>query len=169
MFFTDAEGPYTGTIVVSGSPVDIGLRIGDIHHFQQGHGRADNDTSLYGKSMVDATMDGMDVQVRMVFREWTAAVRSILWPFDSEAGVSGLIGRKYSDLAKQLVLTAVPGTPAATNGPVTRTYPLAIFDPEYNKEIIMGLGGRAVPIVMRILPTKITVNGTSQLRYYTDT
>jgi hypothetical protein len=145
------------------------LRIGDLHHFQQGHGTPDNGTSLYGKSMVDATYDGMNVLVRGVLREWTAAVKAAIWPFDSEPGVSGLIGRKYSDMAKQLVLTAVPGTPAATNGPVTRTYPLCIFDPEFNKEIILGLGGRAVPIVFRILPTKITVNGTSQLRFYTDT
>lgn len=89
----------------------------------------------------------------------TAAARAANW------GVQGVLGQLASDLAKQIVLTAVTGTPAATNGPATITIPKAILLPGQDIESLFGTTHRVIPITFIALKTVIS----SKVRFHTFT
>ncbi len=159
-FATFAYGPYTATY--NGNA--IGEFEGSLEHFQTGHAR-EYRSSRFGDSVVGGVYTGVSCIFLARLKEWTAFTKAALWPFDSLLGDSGVIGRAMEDMALQLVLTAVTGTPAATNGPVTRTYPLAILMPEHNQQVLLGTEQRDVPLVFRIYPTEVS----GELRFFTDT
>lgn len=169
-FGTWAFGPYTATIATNAdgsTPVDIGLNEGP-HRFIQIAKGANITPNRFGDSVVDGIYRGANCLIQMSLKEYTAAVKRIIWPFSpTDLGLTGIIGRANSDIGRQLILTAISGTPAATNGPATRTCPLAIFAPEHNMELIMGNDERNIPLVCQILPALVTA-GTSQLRHFTD-
>jgi len=165
-FATWAFGPYTG--VYGSSPTDIGLNEGP-HRFIQIAKGANITPNRFGDSVVDGIYRGGNCLIQMSLKEYTAGVKKIIWPFSpTDLGLTGVIGRAMSDIAQQLVLTAISGTPAATNGPVTRTCPLVVFAPEHNMELIMGNDERNIPLVCQVLPALVSA-GTSQLRHFTDT
>jgi hypothetical protein len=116
-----------------------------------------NDTATYGDTLIDGVYRGISgVQVVVTVKEWNTAVKQILWPFGDFAsptfsGALGVIGKLISDAAKSLVLTAVTGTPAATNGPATFTAAKAILSPANDVSIIMGPTQRDVPLLFDLL------------------
>jgi len=146
-------GPYTAAYGASGSEVDIGLLEGPKRIQISGHAR-DVRADRFGDSVIDGIFRGGDCFILIVVKEWNAATKAILWPFSTDLGLTGKIGRSMTDMAKSLVFTAIPGVPAATLGPATRTFPSAIFAPEHNKEVIMGNEERNVPLVLRAYPAR---------------
>ena len=161
-FDTPAFGPYTATY----GAADIGLIEGP-HNLSSINHAVDRRAGRFGDSVVSGIYTGGDNFVQFVLKEWTAAVKTILYPWGT-IGQSGVIGRAMEDLAAALVLTAIDGTPAKTNGPVTRTYPLAILVPEHNLEVLCGNVERNVPIVMRCYPAEVTP-GSNELQWFADT
>jgi hypothetical protein len=161
-FATFAYGPYTATY----NDLPIGEFEGSLEHFQIGHAR-EYRSSRFGDSPVGGIYTGMSVFFMGRLKEWTAATRAAMWPFDSLLGDSGVIGRAMEDMALALVLTAVAGTPAATTlGPATRTYSKAILMPEHSQQIVLGTEQRDVPIVMRCYPV---IQDSVELRCFVDT
>jgi hypothetical protein len=123
--------------------------------------------SRFGDTVIDGVYRGADVFQIAVIKEWTEAIRDAIWPFDEALGNTGIHGRMLTDMYGQIILTAIPGTPAAAVGPLTRTYPIAGLSPEHNVDVTFGSEERNIPIVFRCLPT-ITV-ATSVAVHYTDT
>jgi hypothetical protein len=160
-FATFAYGPYTATY--GGN--SIGEFEGSLEHFQIGHAR-EYRASRFGDSPVGGIYTGMSCLFMARLKEWTAFTRAAMWPYDTLLGDSGVIGRAMEDMASILILTAVAGTPAATNGPATRTYPLAILMPEHNQQVILGTEQRDVPLVFRCYPQ---IKGGVELNCFTDT
>lgn len=161
--FTQAAGAYTATYKGS----DIGIFEGALRQNKTSHAQ-DVLAARFADTVMDAVYRGGNVFQIIVVKEWTAAVRALLWPWDAELGVTGVHGRMASDVAGVLVLTAIVGTPARTQGPVTRSYPLAFLSPEHNVDITFGAEERNIPIVMRCLPTVATLS-TGNARHFTDT
>ncbi len=161
-FDTPGFGPYTVTY----NSVDIGLMEGPLTNSSINHGIVRR-ASRYGDSGISGIYTGGDNFVQIILKEWTTAVKSILYPWGT-IGQSGVIGRALEDLASALVLTAIVGTPARTNGPVTRTYAKALMTEEHNLDVLMGNVERNVPVVLRCWPTEVTP-GSSELQWFVDT
>ncbi len=106
----------------------------------------------YGDSMVDGVYRGGDCFLMMTFIEWNAAVRAVLWPYDTDFGAMGPCGRLLTDLAKVIVLTAEAGSAAAAEGFATVTANKAILAPENDVEVIMGNENRDVPVLLQLFP-----------------
>lgn len=120
----------------------------------------------FGKTVIEGIYQGADVFALMTFKEWTAAVRNILWPFSTSGhGDLGLPGRLMSSLAGDMVLTATAGTPAATNGFTTIRAAKAILAEENDLEYILGNEARDIPVLFRLYPY---VDG-SYTRHYSTT
>ncbi len=159
---TLAHGAYTATW----GGTDMGLLEGPVRHIGQIHGtfiRAEK----YGDVPVGAVYRGTSAFVQITVKEWKAVTKSAMNPQStSDLGLSGYIGRDAYDFAQALVLTAVTGTKAATNGPVTRTYAKACYEPEFSVETLMANDERNIPLVFRIYPESAP---SGQLRHFTDT
>ena len=109
-------------------------------------------SDIYGKdTLLDGVYAGGNVFVLLVLQEWTAAIRVALWPWGT-MGDMGIVGRRVTDLAKQLVLTAVTGTVAATVGPTTLTFPLAFPAAGNQIDIILGSQPRNIPLLFQCVP-----------------
>lgn len=107
----------------------------------------------FGKTAIEGIYQGFDVFLQCTFKEWTAAVRNIIFPFSTTGnGDLGVIGRLHSDLAGVIVLTATAQTPAATNGPTTITARKAIVAEENDIEFLLGNEARDVPVLFRLYP-----------------
>jgi hypothetical protein len=122
-----------------------------------------NDTNLYGDCLIDGIYRGITgVQLVATFMEWKADVTIALWPYGANAafdGTLGTIGTLQSSFAKTMVLSAVSGTPAYTNGPVTLTALGAILSADNDIEILMGPTKRNIPIVFDLLLTATSGTG----------
>ena len=109
----------------------------------------------------DAVYRGAEMFLQMTLIEFNAAgMYSIMWPYGNYLA-PGLVGRMdvLSGLAKQLVLTALAGTPAATS-PASISLPLAILAEGFPVELLMAPNLREIPIRMRIYPNSSAVFGT---------
>jgi len=156
---TQSVGAYTATY----KGVDIGTFEGALRQNQTMHAQ-DVRASRFGDTVIDGVYRGSNVFQVATIKEWTEAIRDTIWPFDEELGNTGIHGRLLTDIAGALVLTAVPGTPAVTLGPATRTYSLAVLAPEHNAEVTFGTEERNMPIVFRCYPA-ITVATTVAVHY----
>lgn len=157
------SGPYT----VTWNSNDIGLSEGPIRHQQRAMGipvRA----SLYGDTVLDYILRGAEVFVALVLKEWNANTKAALWPYGSTHGVMTEAGVRASSLCKALVLTAVSGTPAATEGPLTRTYANAVLLPGHNLDVIFGPEERNIPLIFAVLPDNDS-SGNKKVKFFTDT
>lgn len=110
----------------------------------------------WGDTQIDGIYRGGDCFLQMTFKEWTSAVRNILWPFDSDFGDVGPVGDLLTAHAKVLVLTAKDGSLADTNGPSVITANLAILAPENDVEILMGNVQRDVPVLLQLFPYTVS-------------
>ena len=105
----------------------------------------------YGDSLVDGVYRGGRVFVMITLAEWTANIRTALWPFNADFGAIGLAGRLLSDIAASLVLTPVALTPAAVLGNNTFTASKAILAPQNQTEFVLGNVHRNIPIAFECL------------------
>lgn len=155
-------GPYE--VTYDGNAV--GLMEGPIRH-QQSYGALPIRASLWGQNIIDYIAQGAAVFAVLVLKEWNTNTKAMMWPFNASTGIFVEAGMLINQYAAPLVLTALTGTPAATEGPVTRTYPLAILSPGHNKDVILGPVERNTPIVMAVLPEADGVS--KRAKYFTDT
>lgn len=168
-----SSGPYTATYDrPSGSSADnLGLVEGP-RALQRINEVQDMRTDLFGATVIDGVYRGGQVFVSMIFKEWNATIRDALWPYDSDFGGHGdPVGRLQTDIAGVLLLTAVDGTPAKTNGPITISFPLAIVAPQNNMNVTLGSVERNVPILFRCYPDGVVSGGggITDVRWFTET
>lgn len=149
---------------------DMGL-IEGVRRVQQTAEGIDIRADQYGSSVIDGIYTGANMFLLMTVKEWIQANPSVAspeWPF-GEMGNSGVHGRSYYDLSKQIILTAVDGTTAKTFGPTTRTIPKCIYSPGHNSEHRLGNEERDILIVFRIYPQDESGSPfDSLLGWYTD-
>ena len=117
-----------------------------------------NDTATYAQTLIDGIYRGFDhVQLMVTFKEWNTPVKQAIWPYSSAGapggfdGTLGIIGRLDSDLAQTIVLSAVAGTPAATNGPITLTAAKAILSDANDIDILFGPDETDVPVIFDLM------------------
>jgi hypothetical protein len=155
-------GPYE----VTWNGTSIGMMEGSIHHQQMVIG-APIRASLYGQTILDYILQGMFVNAVLVMKEWNAGSKAAMWPFNAVQGIVGEAGLLFNPLYKQMVMTALTGTPAATEGPVTRTYPLSGLLPGHNLDVTMGPEERNVPVAFTCLPEPDSTS--KRCKFFTDT
>lgn len=158
-------GQYTAAI----SSTDLGLTTSEGWKLRYRPAKKKiNDTNLYGDTLIDGIYLGMEgVQLMTTFKEWKAGMLGTLWPYGAAAfdGTLGTIGVLDSSLASTIVLTAVTGTPAATNGPVTLTCHQCILSPDNDIEVLLAPDERNVPVLFDLLLSNVS----STLRFFTKT
>lgn len=156
-------GPYE----VTWNGTSIGLMEGSIHH-QQMVIALPVRASLYAQTIIDYILQGMFTNAVLVMKEWNAGAKAAQWQFGSTQGIVNEAGLLFNPLYKQMVLTALSGTPAATKGPATRTYPLSGLLPGHNLDVTMGPEERNVPVAFTFLPEPES-GGSKKCKFFTDT
>lgn len=163
-----ATGPYLATYnasgAVAGTPgqnADPAARslgmVDNVHRFTRAAAAEDvGNTNLYGSTVIDGIYRGGQMFVMLTIKEWPAYIRDILWPFATNFGDVGQVGRMLSSMAGAIVLTPVEGTPAYVKDPIIRTFGKAIISPEHNVDIPLGPTARDVPLVFRCFPYNVT-------------
>lgn len=141
------------------------------HEWRSGTGGEEITSDDFGPyTPIDYIYTGQRHFVTVRLLEWTANIRATLYPFNAAFGdlssTANPIGQLASSAAKALVFTATANTPAATNGPVTRTANLAILAPNQDVDYIFGVGRRIVPVTFMVLPYDATA-GT--YKFFVDT
>lgn len=112
----------------------------------------------YAEAPQDAVYRGMEMFINYTLIEYDAAGCALAKnPYGAAIHTMGTVGRTDvgSSIAKQLILTAVAGTPAAT-APVTITFPRAILVEGFPVEILYAPDLREVPIRQRLYPASGT-------------
>jgi len=148
-------GPYTS--VYNTSPLGLSREGYNLQHsIRQQNVEG---TDLYGDTLIDYVWRGANVTVDFTVLSFKKAIAaSVLWPFGNNLYVLGNtanpIGRLASDLAKVLLLTVQPNTPAAAVGfgPATLTANKAILAPGANFRQLFDSRLREVPISLTLLP-----------------
>lgn len=123
--------------------------------------------SVWGQHVINYIMQGGGVFIVLTIKEWDAGSKAILWPYNASQGIFPVVGELMDTYFKQLVLTALPGTPAATEGPVTRTYPFTAILPGHNLDVTFSAGERNIPLVLGVLPEQNSTT-VGQTKYFTD-
>ena len=160
-FATFAAGPYRATYntdSATASPAgkgtgarDLGLVEG-VRRYSRVMQARPIAASAYGTTTIDAVYTGGQCFCEMTLKEWSAAVRDCLWPFDDTFGQAGPVGRLLSHLAGELVLTAVEDTLAAANGPAVLTFRKAIIAPGHATEVPLGDCERDIKLRFQCFP-----------------
>lgn len=101
---------------------------------------------------VDGVYQGGECFLSVILKEWKLPETNIIWPYGADFGAVGQLGRLNSDLAKQIILTAQTGSPAATEGPATFTAALAILAPQNDTSVLFGNVQRDVPVLFKLYP-----------------
>lgn len=156
------SGPYSATW----NGASIGLFEGPVR-LQQSLIAQPVRASQWGQTVIDYVMQGGGAFGVIVVKEWNTSIRNFLWPFGSTMGIVDEPGLMFSSYCKPLALTALAGTPAATYGPVTRTYPWVATLPGHNLDIVLGPMERNVVVALAMLPD-VDV-GSRKIRFFTDT
>lgn len=162
-----ASGAYDATYYISGSNRDIGLFEGPIRLQQNVNGLPVR-ASQWGDTIIDYIIRGAGCFGVLVLKEWTTYTKSFMWPYGSTMGIVDEAGKKFSDYCQALILTAQANTPAATLGPVTRTYNYVATLPGHNLDMPLHAGMRDIVVAVGILPAPTGASNRKAL-FYTDT
>lgn len=158
-----APGPYQVTY----KGQSVGLLEGPIRH-QQDYSAIPIRAGLWGQTIIDYIVAGAGVYAVLVLKEWNTNAKAAMWPFNASHGLFVEGGKLLNPFSGALVFTALAGTPAATEGPASRTYNLAALLPGHRLDITMGIAERNTAIVMCALPEQDGVN-TGVAKFFTDT
>jgi len=169
------SGPYSATWGSSGgvvgSALDIGLFEGPTR-LQQSLIALPIRASQWGQTIIDYVVQGGGFYGVMVLKEWTANTKKFLWPFGLNVsyaqGVVEEPGKMLSGYCDQLILTALSGTPAATYGPVTRTYDYVCVLPGHNIDQAFGPVERNIVVAFVALPQPNS-GGSRKAKFFVDT
>lgn len=120
-----------------------------------------------GRTPQDAVFQGKECFVEFTLMEYDNAQALLaFWPYAAAFGDQGVIGRLDSSIVKQLIFTAVPGTPVATSqtgGPLTITMAYAVLAEDYPIRIPFASRLRDIPVRMRVYPSSSGVFFTRTL------
>ncbi len=146
------SGPYTATF--NGTSIGMtedGFRIGvQLHHEDV---RSDD----FGDGPVDAIQRGVTYQVQCVSIEYDLIKAAIAKQVNALGESKTNVGKRLTDLAAPLVLTAVTGTPADSAGNIrtlTATKAILVTD----VEILLAARCRKGPVTFRLLPDPAVSN-----------
>lgn len=152
---------------MTGSAVSLGLTEGPIRHQQSIIGLPIRAT-VWGQHIIDYISQGGGVFLALTLKEWNTNSKANMWPYGSTHGQFPVTGELLSPYFKQIVLTALAGTPAATEGPVTRTFAYAALIPGHNLDVLLGPAERNVSLVLGVLPQQVS-STVGKAEYFTDT
>jgi hypothetical protein len=148
-------GPYTGTY--NSQPLGLSRDGYRINHETRQQNIEQSDA--YGDALLDYVTRGGNVSVSFTMQSFKKAIAAtVLWPTAPSIytlyTTATPIGRLASALAKVLVLTVVPNTPAAAVGfgPSTITAEKAILAPGHSFEQLFDSRLREIPIRLSLLP-----------------
>lgn len=116
----------------------------------------------YGQAKQDGVYQGADMFLATDLMEYNAAaLATMIWPYSATMWDMGVIGRLdvASSIVKQIVLTALAGTTAATV-PATMTLPRAILIENFPIELLLAPDLREVPWRGRVYPGDTGIFGT---------
>ncbi len=149
---TFISGPYTATY--NGQNIGIveaGFELELIIAAQEITGDA------YGDTIIDGVYRGGNMFVTFVGQEQLKGALLSAWPFSATAAASyaladlavlGVIGKQFTEIGQNIVLTAIAGTTAATN-PATLT--AMAFPSRESKRIAFKSGLRQFPCRMQLI------------------
>jgi hypothetical protein len=156
---TFCAGAYLGTYAKpSGSPLSLGISLNGFTVSHRVMRERLDQSDQFGKMLVEQFEQGISISLSAVFHERLQAVVNAVYPWQT-IGPTGAqtisaptIGKQASDEAGQVVLTVTAGTPSATNGPATMTFPLVILDPDFPVEILWGPEHATIPFRAEVMP-----------------
>lgn len=121
--------------------------------------------SKWGQSVISSVYTGSNDFLIVVLKEWLDNAIAAMWPFPVPQSAAwpnhGLVGQLMScrsagdgvvGPARELKLTALTGTPAATYGPLTLTAPRACLAPQHTIDLAFGVSERLMALVFRLYP-----------------
>ena len=158
----------TGAYDITWNSGTIGLLEGPVRLQQNVNGLPIRATQ-WGDTIIDYILRGGGCFAVIVVKEWTAAIKAFLWPFGSTMGIVDEPGKKFSDYVEPLVLTAQANSPAATLGPVTRSYPYTAVLPGHNLDFPLWAGPRDIVVAVGVLPAPSGGGSSRKAIFYTDT
>lgn len=148
------SGPYTATY----DGADLGTSREGYRTNHEIRQQNIEGTDHYGDSLLDYVTRGGNVTISFTMMSFTlATTANILNPFGGNiyrlSAAATPVGRLATALAKSLVLTVVPNTPADTlNAPNTITAAKSILAPSFNFELLYDSRLREVPVRLALLP-----------------
>lgn len=127
-------------------------------------------TDAFADNVIEGIWLGLtQVSVNFITKEIKAGPYTAMTPFITFAPTgaqtfgSGLVGRRATDLALSLVMSATALTPAAST-PASMTFLYAQIHEGVNVDMIFGPKHRTIPLKFRIVG-----NGTTACNYFTAT
>lgn len=156
-------GAYTSTYTVpSGSPVSMGIM--DDNGYELSwvtHGEAINRTDTYAHTLIEGIYQGGDFRCRFRGREWSLGLFRPSWPWGDSGAAPGIrlgvIGRRWTSVAGQLILNNTAGTPAASS-PASLTAQLAIISHQTMVQTFLTSRSRDLPIELHCIPDTVSSN-----------
>ncbi len=169
---TIISGRYSSTYTIpSGSPVDLGVTNDPGYKLSfTPDWELVKDTDAYGANVIEAIWLGLSqVAVDWIGKEIKAGPYSVITQYGTmtttgaNTFTSGLVGRRGTDLAGSLIMSATASTPAAAT-PASMTFLYAQIHEGVNVDMVFGPRHRTIPIRVRII-----ANGTTVANYFTAT
>jgi hypothetical protein len=144
-------------------------------------------SDAFGDSPIDGIFRGGQCSIDFVSLASKPGSLGAYWPYGGAINVLGPtlgilydpnqaqalpIGQLASNIAKPLVLTVTPGTPASSvaqggfglpNSPMTLTGPLALLKENFPAKLLFSSKLRKVPISLRFWPY---ADGSSRIRFF---
>lgn len=161
------SGSYTATY----NALDLGYTA-DGYRMECISGRKAVTVDSFGDMEIDGVQRGVNCFLEMILKEWQDDVSGsegraqLMWPYSSNyMGALETIGHLevVSSMAKALVMTVTAGTPAATTGPSTITFPKSILEAEFARTVNFNNEDRSMPVRMRNYPSTITYGVSDNL------
>lgn len=171
---TVIAGRYTGTLTPpSGTALSLGVLKDPGYRISFTPAQElINNTDAFGDQVIETIWRGFSqVGVDFTSIEYLSGVLrganpgATLATTGSTSFQPGLVGRRGTDLAGILILSAVASTPAASS-PASATFTTVIIREGFNVEWLLGAQGRSTPIGFRVLPY---ANGSSLPEYWAAT
>lgn len=109
-------------------------------------------TDVTGDAMQDGVYRGVQLNISFILSEWDAVgAQAAFWPFDSNFGELGALGRLDTTLAKPLVLSS-----CGTHEPDTITFHRALLSPDFDVTTIFANRHRKIALQMTVYPLLAT-------------
>ncbi len=109
-----------------------------------------------GDEAIDGVYRGVGMTISCILSEWDeAGAQAMFWPWAATLGEVGVIGRLYSTIAKQLVLTKCANNEAV---PTSLTFPKTLIEPGFNVQTLLANKHRKIPVRLLVLPTGMDSN-----------
>jgi hypothetical protein len=150
---TFIDGAYDGTY----GGVSMGITENGFDLIKTQGQEVIEDSDQYGRTVLDYFFLGGACQLRCDCKEFIAGALAAMWPWGGLGFIRNTaapIGRRASDAAQALVLTATANTPAASTTPSTDTFTAtyAVQAPSQSSTIRLSTTLRRVPVFLQLLP-----------------